>query len=62
MSTKNSENTELTRCYLLNMEMHKLISVYDLPYFQILRVPTGWIYSYWNHTDQDYTRDVFIKE
>lgn len=62
MSANNSEKVELTKCYLIQIDMHKLISVYDLPYFQILRVPTGWIYSYWNQTDQDYTRDIFIKE
>lgn len=61
MSTNNSEEVELTSCYLAEMSIHKLISVYDLPYFQILRVPTGWIYSYWNQEYQDYTRSVFVK-
>lgn len=62
MSVNNSNQKELTQCELLNMKIHELISVYDLPYFQILRVPSGWIYSYWNQAEQDYTRNIFIKE
>jgi len=62
MNINNSEGVEITKCYLLNMEIHKTITVYEHPFFQVLRVPTGWIYSYWNQTEQDYTRDIFIKE
>jgi len=62
MSVNNSKQKELTKCELLNMDIHELIAVYDFPYFQILRVSNGWIYSYWNQVNQDYTRDIFVKE
>ena len=28
--------------------------------FQIMRVPGGWIYRFWNHKEEDYTNSVFV--
>jgi hypothetical protein len=57
-------NQDLSKLY--SMDMHEVIGItatsdtYATPTCGVLRVPSGWIYMFWDFEKQDYVREIFV--
>lgn len=57
----NSQEEKAKDKSMYDLKLHEVLGVTKMPYFRVMRVPTGWLYNFYDEFTDNYLNEwVFV--